>query len=79
MSNAPQLNNTTLVETLVSKYGVKSTVIYFLKQGKDAAGRAKVDLSGQNIESFTANAQVMIETIDTLMRILGDDTTKIDK
>jgi hypothetical protein len=68
-----QLNDTELISLLNSQYGTKPLVMYYLNKAKGAAGRARVDLANQNPHQLGANTMQMIDAIDMLVKILGDD------
>lgn len=71
-TNKP-VQDTELIQIMIRQYGVKSTVMYHLRKAKDAAGRARVDLANQNPHSLGANTQQMIDAIEMVYKILGDD------
>lgn len=73
-----QFADTELLRLLVGRYGTKSTVMYYLRRAKDASGRAKVSLANQNPHTLGAEAQVMIDNIEMIYKILGDDTNIIE-
>lgn len=75
---ASNLGDTEVIQILNSRYGTKPVVMYYLRKAVNAAGRAKVDLANQNPHQLGANAQQMIDAIDMLQKILGDDEKTLD-
>lgn len=68
-----QLNQTNLLKMMELQYGTLGVIRYLTKKAKDAAGRAKVDLTNSNPTSLAANTQTMIENIETLMTFISED------
>lgn len=71
------LGDTELIALLNQRFGTKKLVQYYLTKAKNAAGRAKVDLANQNPHQLGANAQTMIDAIEMMHKILGEDDNQL--
>lgn len=78
MDTSKTINDTELIKLLNGRYGTKAQVQYYLRRAKDAAARAKVALASQNPYALGAEAQTMINNIEMIANILGDDTRTLD-
>lgn len=68
-----QLNKTNLLKMMELQYGTMGVIRYLTKNAKDAAARAKVDITSNNPSSLAANTQTMIENIETLMSFISEE------
>lgn len=75
MSNS--FGDTDLITLLNQRWGTKPLVMHYLTKAKNAAGRARSDLINQNPHSLGANTQQMIDAVEMLYKILGDDSKSI--
>lgn len=76
MSLSPRqaITDTALIGTMMEQTGSATLPVkYYLAKAKAAAGRARVALANQNPYDLGANATQMIEAIDMMAKILGDD------
>lgn len=62
-----------MLQLLDSRYGTKPLVSYYLKKAKEASARARAALISQNPYSLGAEAEIMIQNIEMMSKILGTD------
>lgn len=68
-----------ILELANNTYGTKPTVMYLLRKAREASKRVSVDIAAQNVHAITADSQQMIDAIDDLWTLLGDDKAILNK
>lgn len=62
-----------VTDMLARERGTKSAVQFFLNRAHSASQRAKTDITTNNTTSLAANTQIMIDNIEMIRLIIGDE------
>lgn len=66
-----------LIVLLNGRYGTKPLLQHYLAKAKGASARARVALASQNPYALGAEAQTMIDNIEMIYKIIGDESRNI--
>lgn len=79
MSERKSATDKNILELAWTTYGSKETAVHYLTKAYKASKNAKMDLAGNNIPHFVHNSTVMIEAIEQLWILLGDNRVDLPK
>lgn len=73
------LGDTEVLKTLVRQYGTKMAVMYYLKRAHNAGQRLKTNIAANNPAAIAADSQSVLDAIDMMHKILGDEKNTLEK
>lgn len=67
------LSDNNILTSTTRLHGLNKTVKHYLKKAREASKRAELDITSQNMYSLSSHTRQMIDAVDMMWRLMGDD------
>lgn len=77
MAEVRKISDKAIIDVANVTYGTRETALFYARQAKQAADKAKLDIIGEKQLGLSFHAGQMIEAIDKLHSLLNDDNKSL--